>query len=288
MITKEEIQNFIKEKGDSPENFIIRTSDEEKTYLENFKSAEIERAIAPKISEVHSRYDEDILSVTGLKKRPEEKTYDFNKRVLAELKSKADKHPELEAEIASLKEKVGKNADAKILADLENVRAEFAAFKTSKEKEVEDLRKETELSRKRAIIEAEVNSFEYDTTVKEGVLKVYRDNVINALLQASEFRDNNLVFLDEKGNPLRNQNNSLAPYTANEIVGERLKDVIKQKRVIPGAPKVGDPKTPPKTVPDSVKSKVQLSQHLMSEGYKRGTKEYDELYSELGKDLPLE
>lgn len=287
-MTKEEITAFIKEKGGNPDEFIIRTSEEEKTYLDNFKTAEIEKAIAPKISEVHSRYDEDILSVTGLKKKPDEKTYDFNKRVLAELKAKADKLPEFETEIASLKEKVGKNADAKILADLENVRAEFASFKTAKESEIEKLRNETELSRKRAMIEAEMNGFEYDTSIKEGVLKVFKDTAVNALLQSSEFRDGELVFLDDKGNPLRNQATNLKPYTANEIIAERLKDIIKQKRVLPGPPNPGDPKLPPKTVPDSVKTKVQLSQYLMGEGMKRGSKEYDDAFSELGKDMPLE
>ena len=285
-MNKEEIIGFIKEKGGSLDDFIIRTADEERTYLENFKMAEVEKAIAPQISQVHSRYDEDILAVTGLKKKPDEKTYDFNKRVLAELKAKADKHPELEQEIASLKEKVGKNADAKILADLENVRTEFATFKTSKEKELDDLRKETELSKRRALIEAELNAFEFDPTVKEGVLKVFKETTVNALLNSSEFRDGQLVFLDDKGNPLRNQAKNLAAYTANEIVAEKMKDVIKQKRVIGGPPKPGDPSDPPKSVPDTVKTKVDLTDHLMKEGYKRGTKEYDEVYAQLSVDLP--
>jgi predicted RNase H-like nuclease (RuvC/YqgF family) len=246
----------------------------------------VEKSISPKISEVHSRYDEDIFAVTGLKKKPDEKTYDFNKRVLADLKAKADKHPELEQEIASLKEKVGKNADAKILADLENVRSEFATFKTAKEKELEDLRKETELSKKRSLIEAEINAFEFDPTIKESVLKVFRETTINALLNGSEFRDGQLVFLDDKGNPLRNQAKNLAAYTANEIVAERMKDVIKQKRIITGPPKPGDPPIQPKSIPDTVKTKVELSDYLLKEGLKRGSKEYDEAYAQMSADLP--
>jgi len=286
MITKEEILNFIKEKGGSGDEFIVRTAEEDKTYLENFKTAEVEKAIAPRISEVHTRYDEDIFSITGLKKKPDEKTYDFNKRVLADLKAKADKVPTHEQEIASLKEKVGKNADAKILADLENVRSEFATFKSAKEKELDDLRKETEVSRKKSLIESEINAYEFDPLIKENVLKVYKETVINALIGSSEFRDGQLVFLDEKGNPLRNQANNLAPYSPTEIIGERLKDVIKQKRIIGGPPKPGDPKGSPRSLPDTVKTKVELSDHLMKEGLKRGSKEYDEAYLELSKDLP--
>lgn len=286
MITKEEIIAFIKEKGGSDGDFIVRGKEEETTYLENFKTAEVEKAIGPRISEVHSRYDEDILGVTGLKKKPDEKTYDFNKRLLADLKAKADKLPTFEQEIASLKEKVGKNADAKILADLENVRTEFATFKTAKEKELEDLRKETEVSRKKALIESEINAYEFDPSIKENVLKVYKETVINGLISGSEFRDGQLVFLDDKGNPLRNTANNLAAYTPAEIVGERLKDVIKQKRVIGGPPKPGEPKGTPRSIPDTVKTKVELADHLMKEGLKRGSKEYDEAYLEMSKDLP--
>ena len=286
MVKKEEIQDFIKEKGGTPDDFIIRTVEEDKTYLENFKASEIEKAIGPKVNEAYSGIDDVVSSTTGIKRKPDEKTSVFTKRVLDELKAKADKHPELEQEIASLKEKVGKNADAKLLADLENVRSEFATFKTTKEKELESLRKDTEISRKRAIIEAEVNSFEFDPSVKEPVLKVYKETVINALLQGSEFRDDAMVFLDDKGNPLRNQAKNLAPYTANEIVAERMKDVIKQKRNLPGPPRPGDPAAPPKTVPDTVKTKVDLTEYLLKEGLKRGSKEYDEAYSQMSEGLP--
>lgn len=287
-ITKEEIQNFIKEKGGAAEDFIIRTAEEETLYLDNFKTSEVEKAIDPKIKEVHSKYDDYIFDVTGLKKNAGEKTFDFVKRIAADLKGRADKLPEFEQEIASLKEKVGKNADAKLLADLENVRAEFTAFKAAKEAEIDSLRKDTDLNERKSVIEAEVNSFEFDPSIKEPVLKVYKQTIINELLQNSEKRDGQIVFLDDKGNPLRNQARNLATYTPNEIVAEKMKDVIKQKRTIPGPPAPGDPKLPPKSVPDAVKTKVELSAHLMKEGYKRGTKEYDEIYSELGAELPLE
>jgi hypothetical protein len=285
-VTIEDIQNFIKEKGDKPDGFVIRTSDEDATYLENFKAAEIEKALEPKVNEAYSNIDTVLSGVTGIKKIPNEKTSIYAKRILEDLKAKADKHPELEQEIASLREKVGKNADAKLLADLENVRAEFAAFKTAKETELEKLRKDTDLNERKAVIEAEVNSFVFDPSIKDNVLKVYKQTIINELLQNSEKRDGQLVFLDDKGNPLRNQAKNLATYTANEIVAERMKDVIKQKRTIPGPPSPGDPTQPPKSLPDTVKTKVELSDHLLKEGLKRGTKEYDEAYAQLSVDLP--
>lgn len=288
MVKKEDIIKYITDNGGKAEDFVIRTPEEEKTYLDNYREAEIEKVIDPKTNELHSKYDEVIFAVTGLKKNDREKTIDFNKRVLAALKADADKLPKLEEQIEDLKGKLGKGADAKLLADLENVRKEFADFKSVKEKEVSDLRKETETSKKKTVIEAEMNAYEYDSTVKPSVLKVYQDTVMNSLLENSEWREGSLVFLDDKGNPMRNPANNLAPYTATEIIGERMKDVIKQKRIIGGPPRPGDPPAKVRNVPDTVKNKVQLAEHLMKDGLKRGTKEYDEAFSELGKDLPLE
>ena len=285
-VTIEEIQGFIKEKGSKPEDFILRTSEEDATYMENFRASEVEKALEPEVNKAYSNIDTVLSGITGVKKNANEKTSVYTKRVLDELKSKADKYPDLEQEIANLKEKVGKNADAKLLADLENVRAEFAAFKTAKESEIETLRKDTDLNERKSVIEAEVNSFEFDPSIKENVLKVYKQTIINGLLQSSEKRDGQIVFLDDKGNPLRNQAKNLAAYTANEIVAERMKDVIKQKRVLGGPPKPGDPPVSPKTVPDTVKTKIELTEYLMKEGLKRGSKEYNDAYAQLSEALP--
>ena len=65
---KDEVLKFIEEKGDA--DFIIRTGDEDKTFLENYGKKIEEEVIPSKISELHNRYDEDVFTVTGMKKNP--------------------------------------------------------------------------------------------------------------------------------------------------------------------------------------------------------------------------
>lgn len=77
------------------EGLVIRTKDEETEYLTNYEKniipSKVEAEIGKKVGEVHNRYDADIFEATGLKKGPNEKTYDFNKRVLKELADQAKK-----------------------------------------------------------------------------------------------------------------------------------------------------------------------------------------------------
>jgi hypothetical protein len=73
------------------EGGIYRTKDEETQFLENHErniiSGKVDAEIGAKIKEVYDRLDKDIEESTGLKKGPHEKTYDFNKRVIAKLKA---------------------------------------------------------------------------------------------------------------------------------------------------------------------------------------------------------
>ncbi len=77
------------------EGFHVRSSDEDAEFISNYEKntlpGKVAAEIGGKVKEVHDRYDADILEATGLKKGPNEKTYEFNKRVLKELKSQAEK-----------------------------------------------------------------------------------------------------------------------------------------------------------------------------------------------------
>lgn len=72
---------------------VYRTKEEEETFLSNYEKTiipqKVDAEIGNKIRETYDRLDKDIEEVTGLKKGPHEKTYEFNKRVLAKLKADA-------------------------------------------------------------------------------------------------------------------------------------------------------------------------------------------------------
>ena len=72
---------------------VYRTKEEEQAFLDNYEKTiipqKVDAEIGNKIRETYDRLDKDIEEVTGLKKGPHEKTYEFNKRVLAKLKADA-------------------------------------------------------------------------------------------------------------------------------------------------------------------------------------------------------
>ena len=80
---KTEILTKLEGQSDTSE-FILRTPEEENTFLENHKKSVIDT----EISAVHKKYDDDIFEITGQRKETSEKTYDFNKKVLKSFKEK--------------------------------------------------------------------------------------------------------------------------------------------------------------------------------------------------------
>ena len=291
---KEEALKYIEDKGDS--SFVVRTEEEETVFLANHAKKIEEEQIPSKISELHSRYDEDIFAVTGLKKNPTEKTYDFTKRVLAEYKTKAEKSSVLEKEIDSLKQQIKDGTgDKKTLADLESVQKSYEELKQTKEKELSDIKTEYDKYKIKAEITSALSGIAFKKNLPESALKALTDQVINDLSNVAEYHDGKLVFM-ENGVPKRNVHNALNPYTASEIVKERLKDIIDTGKQTSGGPDVSkeivkefdkDGKLTKVSLilPDSIKYKDELSQFLVSSGLLRGTKEYLVAYGEYSPSL---
>lgn len=83
---KPEYNEYLKTEG-----VILRSTDEEKEFLSNYEKNIIPQKVKEDIGRLHQKYEDDIFEVTGLRKGVHEKTYEFNKRLLKELKTKADK-----------------------------------------------------------------------------------------------------------------------------------------------------------------------------------------------------
>lgn len=118
----------------------VRTKEEDMALLQNHEKNVIpglvSAQISDKIKEVWDKVDNDVFEITGLKKEPTEKTYEFNKKVIKELKEKIEKakkdgdpvlKDELEALKKSLKEKEGYVAPGEV----EKLRSDFAKERLS-------------------------------------------------------------------------------------------------------------------------------------------------------------
>lgn len=294
---KDEVLKYVETKGD--ESFIVRTEAEEKTFLENYGKKIEEEIIPGKISELHTRYDDDIFSVTGTKKNPTEKTYEFTKRVLAEFKTKAEKTSILEKEITDLKKQIADGTgDKKTLADLEAVQRAYKELEDTKTKEITDLRTQFEKYKDESEIVSASSGLMFKKNIPETAIKSLVKQVIGDLTSIASRQDGKLLFLKD-GVPMRNYHNGLNPYTADELLKERLKDVLDVNRKIDGGPgieseiikeydKQGKIMKIALVIPDSVKNKGDLGKFLVSQKLLRGSQEYNKAYAEYSDNLPYE
>lgn len=72
------------------ETHVIRTKEDDESFVSSQVTAGVDAKIGEKIKELHQKYEDDILEVTGLRKKVNEKAYDFNKRILADLKTRSE------------------------------------------------------------------------------------------------------------------------------------------------------------------------------------------------------
>lgn len=104
--------------GLKAEGVIIRKPDEEKEFLTNYEKTvipgKVNEQIGEKVKQVHDQYDNDLFELTGDRKQGNEKTYDFLKRKIADIKkaqSKGDTDPVLADKLKDLETKLAERKD---------------------------------------------------------------------------------------------------------------------------------------------------------------------------------
>jgi len=306
---KDEVLKYIETKGD--ESFVVRTEEEEKTFLENYGKQTVEEKIGPKVAEYFKEIDDDLFKITGLRRvthdengewlpaAKREKTTDFLKRVFESHKPDADKGKAYEKEIADLKKQIADGTgDQKTLQDLEAVRKAYNDLKATKDKEITELKTDYDKYKIRTEIMSATSGMVFKKGIPESVVNAYVNQVINELTGIASYHEGKLVFMKD-GVPMRNTFNALNPYTAKELVEEKLKDIRETGKQSPGGPGISTEiikeydKTSGKlskvamVIPDSVKNKQELSKYLIGQKLLRGTEEYNLAYKEYSQNLPF-
>lgn len=212
----------------------IQESDAFKLAVEGgYKSS-----IGEEVKNIHGRYDQDAFTILGDKPKSLdsgglEKSYDFNKRLLTELKDFRSKKEELNAD--SLVQKLkSENERLKTEGGGSHVQAIFdASKKTWEEKEqayltqIEDQNKSFSDSKKKGIISVAASKLKIKEGTPESVSKMILSNAEAQLLANSTYKDDKLVFLDANGQPLINKT-TLEAMTAEEAILsiEAIKDIM--------------------------------------------------------------
>lgn len=270
--------------------------------------------IGSRIGELHGRYDTDILEASGVAKNQGEKSYDYVKRVIADLVKSGGSATELNNQITSLKTEIegyketiakgkGSEAIAQQLKDAQDRMAQIqSAYDADKDKWGKE-RTDYEDHIKGTRLEYAVADATKGLKFKAG----YPESVQNTLLTAAknsilakftpEFQENKLVFRDSEGKIATNQANRLEPFTLAELMKVELKDVLDVGRKVPGAGTSPDDTDNLEILDLSaantqVKADDIISKHLLAKGLTRGSREFSEEQTKMRKEngvdkLPL-
>lgn len=228
-------------------------TDEQLNAIAEMSRNDENTVIGTKIGALHGQYDADILSVTGIKKKDGEKSYDYAKRVLADYKSKAESTKTIQsqldaanAKVIDLQAKIEKNAgDETLRQQLKDAKAQVTQLQTQLQT------KETEFNSKKAEFEKAIKDTHVDYAFqaataglkfKNGITEPIQKTLLNAAKAevlakgTPDFVEDaqgvkKLVLRGADGNILNNPKNNLNPYTMQELVMETsLKDVIDNGR----------------------------------------------------------
>lgn len=292
-------------------------TDEQKAAIVEMSKNDEGSVIAQKTGEIYGGLDADILAASGIAKNGTEKTYEYAKRVIGEIKTQAGNATQLQSQISELtKEKARlekviadggadaetKKALAQAKADLANVTKEYTELKTNfdnakaeHDKQMLDVRMDGEFAKAIAGIKLKADLPQSVTSVliNQAVAKVKG--------MSPEFIDDGtgagtkvLAFKDASGAIMRNPETNLNPYTAADLVKKELQTmgVLEVQRVQTGAgSKGGDGGNGGNN--GSVDIAGAATQHeaseiiskgLMAQGLTIGSKEYDTAFAEAWKN----
>lgn len=267
--------------------------------------------IGQKTGEIYGGLDADILAASGIAKNGTEKTYDYAKRAIKEIKA-AGEAAKQAAVAAALAEKGGEG-DEKLRADLATAKAELESVKASyaelkKESEKATRKHERELLDLR--VEGEINAAMSGITFKKGlsepVIAVVKKQAVDKVRALNpEFIDNGkggtvLTFKGQDGTVMRNPDTNLNPYTAGELLRKELSsmDVLENVRVVTGTGSEETKPNPGTSAVDVAGAKSQTEAYkiiestLMRQGLTRGSIKFQQAFDEAWKtnniaSLPL-
>ena len=289
-------------------------TDEQKNVIVEMSKNDETAVIGQKTGEIYGGLDADILAASGIAKNGAEKTYDYAKRVIGEIKGQAGNASALQNQLAEMtKEKArlegiiakgGADAETKRAleqskADLANVTKEYTELKSKYDNAAADYEKALFGMKIDGEFAKATAGLKFKADLPVSVTTVLLDQAVAKVkaMNPEYIDDGNggkvLAFM-ENGTPRRNPENNLRPFTAAELVAKELSTmgVLETGRVQTGAGskggEVGGQGGSGGTVDISgAKSQDEaheiIAKQLMAQGKVNGSKEFADAMAEAWK-----
>lgn len=289
-------------------------NDEQKQAIVTLSQNDENAVIAAKTGEIYGNLDTDILSTSGIGKNGTEKTYEYAKRVILDLKGKAENTDALQTQIRSLTQKNAAleksiaegngneqlNKELKqAKADLANVTNQFVELQKQKEEMSAQYERDIKGIQIDGAMQSAIASVKFKPELPEAATKVLMQQAIDKLKSMNpDFEDDGkggkvIMFHDEKGAVMRNLATNLNPYTAAELLNRELEQmgVLDKGRQAAG----GGTQTPTATTGngngvsiEGAKTRIEahdaITSVLVSQGLQPGSKEFGDAMTQAWKD----
>lgn len=289
-------------------------NDEQKQAIVTLSQNDENAVIAAKTGEIYGNLDTDILSTSGIGKNGTEKTYEYAKRVILDLKGKAENADALQTQIRSLTQKNAAleksiaegngneqlNKELKqAKADLANVTNQFVELQKQKEEMSAKYERDIKGMQIDGAMQSAIASVKFKPELPEAATKVLMQQAIDKLKSMNpDFEDDGkggkvIMFHDETGAVMRNIATNLNPYTAAELLNRELEQmgVLDKGRQAAG----GGTQTPTATTGngngvsiEGAKTRTEaydaITSVLVSQGLQPGSKEFGDAMTQAWKD----
>ena len=278
---------------------LAKLTDEQISSIVTLSTNDVNAEIGKKIGELYRQLDTTIDTSTGIARKGDEKTYNYLERAIKELKGGMPNVDEMKGKIKTLTEEKTRlealisegskdTETAKLLnqakAELKSTKDLYIGLQTKFEEQAKTHKTELFGLRVENELTNVLNGLKFKAEIPANVTKTFVNAAISKVkgLNPDYVDDVNggkrLVFRDSNGVAISNPTN-LAPYTAAELLGNELKDII----AIKGAKGTGTQVDGGGSNNDTVtignartqqEAMTIISKSLCAQGLTAGSKEY--------------
>ena len=225
---------------------LAKLTDEQIASIVTLSTNDVNAEIGKKIGELYRQLDTTIDTSTGIARNGDEKTYNYLERAIKELKGGMPNVDEMKGKIKTLTEEKTRlealisegskdTETAKLLnqakAELKSTKDLYLGLQTKFDEQAKTHKSELFGLRVENELTNALNGLKFKAEIPANVTKTFVNAAISKVkgLNPDYVDDVNggkrLVFRDSNGVAISNPTN-LAPYTAAELLGNELKDII--------------------------------------------------------------
>ena len=278
---------------------LAKLTDEQISSIVTLSTNDVNAEIGKKIGELYRQLDTTIDTSTGIARNGDEKTYNYLERAIKELKGGMPNADEMKGKIKTLTEEKTRlealisegskdTETAKLLnqakAELKSTKDLYIGLQTKFEEQAKTHKTELFGLRVENELTNALNGLKFKAEIPANVTKTFVNAAISKVKGLNpDYVDEvnggkRLVFRDSNGVAISNPTN-LAPYTAAELLGNELKDII----AIKGAKGTGTQVDGGGSNNDTVtignartqqEAMTIISKSLCAQGLTAGSKEY--------------